>query len=765
MERCYPITLDLYQQKNYSNLVFYRLDRGNSLSISFEEKGQPLSLMDKTVLVKWQDTYRLQTRIEGDRVLVPMDGAALSETGRQELTIGLYDSENALTVQTIYYQVLEGMGDMDNIPDQPVEESVVGQLINDMTALNTAEETRMANESARKEAEAGRASAEQSRTIAEDARRNAEESRASSEQQRQTAEQERKEVFQTAEEQRATLYHLAEENRDARYQSAETQRDLSYTTAEDNRDSLYQSAAALRQEAFVEAQQSWKPEHDAAYQAAEEYRNQLYASAENFRDEQYATEENFRSIQFTQQEENRQAAEIARQQSEDGRASAETLRGDAEEERIARESNRILAEQERKDNEADRLRQETARETSESARKQQEQARTDAESARAATEQERQAAESQRQANEQTRQTAYLSMNKTFASAIANSVTGETISAKDVSPVSHPLDVTVRSKNLLNITSLQRHSADRGVSFTLTEDMGVSVSGTSVGGNTSYNLLPVPDLPVGKYTFSIKNKTKDNCPHLVIYVFMQVEGEERYYGGTADPVTVEVKENQTIKHLQIRAVSDYAVDETLYFQLEEGNTVTPHTPFITDLSAVSVGIGGGNLYDDSAKTVGIQIYEGGVTKAVESINLSGYIPVLPSSKVTINYCNRWEFYDAQKKVVEGGDITKSATVQRIIDVPETACYMRFTYHNTSDDGTSVMAVVGKSIMPYCPFTFPLSVYRADQSGNVAGAHSIAPDMHVCSNTEGVVVDMTYNIDTKTYIDQKFAALQALLLEE
>ncbi len=837
MERCYHITLDLYQQKNYSNLIFYRLDRGNSLSVSFEEKGQPLSLHDKTVLVKWQDTYRLNTRIEGDRVLVPMDGAALSTAGRQELVIGLYDSENALTVQKIYYQVLEGLGDMDNIPDQPVEETVIGQLINDMTAVNTAEETRESNEAARKQAEVGRISAEQSRSLAEDARKQAEESRVSSEQQRQTAEQERTKAYETAEAQRETLYTLAEDNRDARYQSAETARDLSYATAEDNRDSLYQSAETLREngfqasqaernEAFESARQQWKPEHDAAYQAAENERNQFYTSAENNRDERYATEESFRSNQFAQQEENRQAAENERQQSEDDRNSAEKLRGDAEEERITQESNRVFNEKERNYNEADRVKAETARETAEEERRQKEQARTDAESARAAAEtarttaeQERQTAEMQRQENEETRQAAYLGMNKTFASAISNSVSGETISVNDASPVEHPLDVTVQSKNLLKITSLYRNSSDYGVTFTLLEDMGVHISGTSEGGEMTYNLLPVPDLPIGTYTFCMKDKSAANCSYLSIYVFMLEDGVQKYYGGLANPITVEVTENKRIQYLQIRVRKNNPVDEILYFQLEEGETATEYTPYISDLSAVKVSRYGKNLFDvgeiGDYSCYGTSVYsyyiEGnniGTTPVSRSAmnyvlrentsyhpgtyTLSGCFTNNTTEKANprlifrlfdkdgniltehgvIDDCNYNTHYKGHHKII----YNTAGRFSYTLTVPNTVAYWQLgfafgvdasSYSGNAEGNieySNIQLETGSTATEYVPYAGTQTV-TANPDGTVEGLTSVAPNMTLLSDTPGVIMDVTYNADTKTYIDQKIASLQALLLEE
>lgn len=137
MERCYHITLDLYQEKNYSNLVFCQHDTGNRIVIQFEEKGVLIPLADKSAVVKLNDAYKLQTNIQGDTLRVPLDGSAVSQIGKNQLIVALYDGESALTVQKVYYQVKEGIGDMDNIPGQPQDETVMDTVINDLTAANT----------------------------------------------------------------------------------------------------------------------------------------------------------------------------------------------------------------------------------------------------------------------------------------------------------------------------------------------------------------------------------------------------------------------------------------------------------------------------------------------------------------------------------------------------------------------------------------------------------------------------------------------------
>jgi hypothetical protein len=56
-------------------------------------------------------------------------------------------------------------------------------------------------------------------------------------------------------------------------------------------------------------------------------------------------------------------------------------------------------------------------------------------------------------------------------------------------------------------------------------------------------------------------------------------------------------------------------------------------------------------------------------------------------------------------------------------------------------------------------------YTPKDDGTVEGITSISPNMtFYVDSVEGLLVDVEYNIDTKKYIDKKFAELQALVLE-
>ena len=69
---------------------------------------------------------------------------------------------------------------------------------------------------------------------------------------------------------------------------------------------------------------------------------------------------------------------------------------------------------------------------------------------------------------------------------------------------------------------------------------------------------------------------------------------------------------------------------------------------------------------------------------------------------------------------------------------------------------------GKKITEYEKYCG--ATYNPNAEGTVEGVKSIATMMNIFADTEGVKIDCEYNADTKKYIDNKFAELQALVLE-
>lgn len=63
---------------------------------------------------------------------------------------------------------------------------------------------------------------------------------------------------------------------------------------------------------------------------------------------------------------------------------------------------------------------------------------------------------------------------------------------------------------------------------------------------------------------------------------------------------------------------------------------------------------------------------------------------------------------------------------------------------------------------YKPYKEPQTA-TANSEGVVEGLVSLSPNMTLISDTEGVIINCTYNVDTKTYIDNKVLALQTAMV--
>lgn len=334
--------------------------------------------------------------------------------------------------------------------------------------------------------------------------------------------------------------------------------------------------------------------------------------------------------------------------------------------------------------------------------------------------------------------------NKTFANALKGSASGTSISITDVSPIEHNVDVSVESKNLYpGITSAAYLSANQSVAFEISQDGGIKLEGTATGGRVSIK-LNVIDLPNGTYKAST---TLEGT-----YSFIGLTDGSYAQGNQSFTVT----DTNKVTYCQIRINEGNTVSGVCYFQIEKGTVATEYTPY--DVSKVALGVSGINLYDDTAKEVGKNF---GVSTNYPNIvdnantNLSDYIKVLPNTTLTLNYGLMWAFYDKDKNyIAENSSGVKSATIKRIITVPENAYYMRFSYHTNANegnanysDGSDVMAVLGVDLPTvYQPFTKPLETYSVNADGTVEGVTSIYPIMSLITDTSGVTISVEYNRD-------------------
>ena len=88
-------------------------------------------------------------------------------------------------------------------------------------------------------------------------------------------------------------------------------------------------------------------------------------------------------------------------------------------------------------------------------------------------------------------------------------------------------------------------------------------------------------------------------------------------------------------------------------------------------------------------------------------------------------------------------------------------YLWCTYHAYVKD---FQIEIGTTATEYEPYQGHETYTDINEDGTVNGVTSLYPSTTLLTDTEGVTIEAEYNVDTKKYIDNKFAELQALILE-
>ena len=209
---------------------------------------------------------------------------------------------------------------------------------------------------------------------------------------------------------------------------------------------------------------------------------------------------------------------------------------------------------------------------------------------------------------------------------------------------------------------------------------------------------------------------------------------------------------------------------------------------ITDFSGVNVSRYGKNLFNvgesedyfvgDSIlnienNTISGQIRDSAIARAFKLTNYpSGDYSVsfdVTQNKVSILI----RMFDSNGKQLSSSDVTFIGTYNAFyggwittnnsanFTIPDTVDYWQlgFVFTGTSFQyatATNIQLEKGLNITSYEPYEAQTVVANAD--GIVEGLTSLSPNITVTTDTEGVVIDMTYNADTKMYIDNKISEL-------
>jgi hypothetical protein len=377
------------------------------------------------------------------------------------------------------------------------------------------------------------------------------------------------------------------------------------------------------------------------------------------------------------------------------------------------------------------------------------------------------------------------------ANAIKNTASGTAISLTDISPLEHILTVKARSKNLIDFS--KPTSELRLSSCTLSED-GKTL--TSKFTNNNYSQIIIYYLNdyllnnKGKtITFSVKESYSDVSLAIVIWGDMTTgatyQADNSPTGATS--FSLKISENFTsINRIELRfnrAGTPFTTERTFSeFQLELNPTKTPYAPYV-DVSTANVSKCGKNLmpypFSNSTTTInGITFTDSGdgtiTANGTATENAIYYFInepfVLPKGTYTLSGSPVGGVYETyyigfaytndetnkEAGVPEEGKIVELEKVRAIyIVVKKGITVNNLVFKPQLEKGTAATE--------YEPYTEP-TTYNINADGTVEGVTSLYPATTLMSDTEGVVIDVEYNADTKKYIDNKFTEVNNRIAE-
>lgn len=367
------------------------------------------------------------------------------------------------------------------------------------------------------------------------------------------------------------------------------------------------------------------------------------------------------------------------------------------------------------------------------------------------------------------------------ASAIKGEKSGAVVRADDVSTVEHCPVVRVHGKNLFH-SIIDKTGLLSGISHAISKNTStVILSGVA----TQENALQLPDsfsLRKGTYTVSVIGLNESDR----IYLRNQTKGEVIVnHIKPSTPRTFTLGVDADIRtYLVFKENSTYD-NTSVHIQIEQGDTATDYEPYI-DPSTVTVKRVSKNLIDCELMKSESTLNGVTITRDGDQLTLNGTLTV-DSVLFNTHFCHHGglgNHYTLSYKYM-GGTVTGTASV--CVGDSETVDSARQSWGNIkmlNSDNSFVYAMTKPFIkdlwfyaMAGVVFTnYKIKIqlepgkeatdfeacngaeYTPAADGAVSGVTSLSPFMTLLTDTEGVIVECEYNMDTKTYIDRKIKEL-------
>lgn len=367
-------------------------------------------------------------------------------------------------------------------------------------------------------------------------------------------------------------------------------------------------------------------------------------------------------------------------------------------------------------------------------------------------------------------------------------LSGTIISAKDVNPIEHDVDLVVKSKNLLPTPyDFGDTTTVNGVTFTTNADGSITINGTA----TETISFCISDnkarLETGKHYFSVQEELPSGLDILVYYLNSNGMAIQQCYLTTT---TISAPYPDNYKALAsaqwiIKIASGTALNNVVIKpMIEKGETATEYVPYSTN--GVTVSRYGKNLlpypYYDVTRYGNI-LTTSGITYTV---NDDGSFTVVGTATANANYTFIPASYDTAMPLKAGtytvsigtpnteqiqfrlGTMNASGAATLVANFNAGYGLTEKTFTLSEDSRIYFNAIVGRgktiaettfypqlelgeTATDYEPYIEP-TVYTATADGTVEGVKSISPSMTLIPNNNAVTVECEYLRDIDLYID-------------
>lgn len=372
-----------------------------------------------------------------------------------------------------------------------------------------------------------------------------------------------------------------------------------------------------------------------------------------------------------------------------------------------------------------------------------------------------------------------------YANAIKNSVSGEALRIDGVSPISHPVKVQLKSKNLFVLP--EPRMAD-GVTMTIDSEGVVHLNGTATGsGNFQVYLIPektglyyLADFAEGEFP----SDTNARCQ-----IYEPSTGRALTLDNTDDlnavksaTFTAGVEVWHRIRFEAGHTYNDCKLKPTLLYN----EVPTEHIPYISDFSTVNLRACGKNMFDmnnfriysdcatvnseansiyDVTGDVGAKnmAYSAGGTR----IKMPYSIPI--AEKVTVSFyvtlveqgaydgrIRAWAYVDSASldyrtfELTVGARTKISMTWDNTIGAKFDAVLLYLNNNRIKIETNTIQVEYGDTDTGYTPYVG--AVYDSPADGSLS-IPSISPTMTLFTDTAGVIVNAEYNRDTGHYLQE------------